>query len=163
LRIIAEFPLWFIILCLALGGVYALILYFNKQNDTSPWIQRTMAFFRFMVISIISFFLLSPLIKTWQNKKMKPTIIYAQDNSQSILLTSDSLYYKNEYTDKKEQFLNKLSDDYNIIQYSFGEKVKQDQSPSFTDQKTNFESLIKTIRNNFTNLNVGALILASEQ
>src|SRR4051812_16086809 len=99
MELITEQPLWYFIFCLCLGGLYAFLLYRKDKlfADVSVWIKRTMAILRFVMITLLSFLLLSPLIKIVLKEVEKPIIIVAQDNSESILIGKDAGFYKTEY------------------------------------------------------------------
>ena len=71
----------------------------------NPWLFRAMAIFRFLAVTILSFLLLSPLFKKSSEIVEKPLILFAQDNSLSIAITKDSLYYKNEYPAALDRFI----------------------------------------------------------
>ncbi|MCD4745680.1 MAG: hypothetical protein K8R58_05225 [Bacteroidales bacterium] len=161
--IITEYPFWFIIFCLALGILYSAILYYkDKSHDFSLWLLRIMAFFRFISISLIAFLLLSPLIKTIFHTSEKPVIIIAQDNSQSILTTKDSLFYKDEYVKKIKDLTDKLNKEYEVRTYSFGDKISNDLSNTFSDKQTDIASLFDELLTRYSNRNVGAVIMASD-
>lgn len=94
-NLISEYPLWFIILCIVLGVGYAAILYYKETKNEFTVISKwVMAIFRMLVISIISFLLLNPLIKTISRYADKPVILFAQDNSMSIVTGTDSNVYQ---------------------------------------------------------------------
>ena len=100
-EIITEKPWWFILFCVALGFLYAIVLY-RKENlldEVRPWVKKMMAVFRFMVVSLLAFLLLSPLIRTIFREVEKPVIIIAQDNSQSILTGTDSASFRKTYSE----------------------------------------------------------------
>src|SRR3972149_7033140 len=109
MTIITEYPLWYLIFCLALGGLYAFILYNRDKHliELSLSLKRTMAFFRFTVIGLLAFLLLNPLLKLIFRQVEKPIVVIAQDNSESLIIGKDSSYYKNEY---KETLNNLISD-----------------------------------------------------
>lgn len=164
IKIITEYPLWFIVFCLMLGVVYAFILYRKegKFNEISVWLVRLMAFFRFVLISALAFLLLSPFIKTIFNKVEKPVIIIAQDNSSSILLNKDSVFYKNEYLKKVQELKTNLSKNYEVRDYLFGDDVQEGGAIDYSQKITDISNLFDEVNTKFYNRNVGALILASD-
>ena len=99
INIITELPIWLSVFCVLLGAIYAFLLYRKEEkfNEIAPWLIKLMAGFRFLLVTLLAFLLLSPFIKTLFNKVEKPVIIIAQDNSASILLNKDSVFYQNEY------------------------------------------------------------------
>ena len=164
INIITELPLWFSLFCVVFGGLYAFFLYRkeDKFSETNPWLVKVMAVSRFLLVSILSFLLLSPFIKTLFNKVEKPVIIIAQDNSSSILLNKDSTFYKSKYLEKLEKLKTNLEDVYDVKTYTFGEDLIEGLEIDYSKKITNLSNAFEEIDNKFYNRNVGALILASD-
>jgi hypothetical protein len=167
MNIVTESPFWLIILCILAGIAYSGVLYYrNKQlNEMSLWLIRVLATFRFILITILSFFLLSPLLRTMDRELERPLIIVAQDNSESIILGKDSVFYRDGYSKNLQNMMNELSDKYDVALYSFGDKIKKTNSPDsirFTDKQTDISALFEEIETRYSNRNVGAVILASD-
>lgn len=164
IKLITDYPLWFIIFCVLLGATYAFALYRkeDKLKEVATWVNRTMAGLRFLLITILAFLLLSPFIKTLFNKVEKPVIIIAQDNSSSILLNKDSTFYKTEYLEKLNNLKSKLEENYEVKAYTFGEELTEGSVIDYTQQITNLSNTFDELTNKFNSKNVGALILASD-
>jgi hypothetical protein len=164
INIITDYPLWFSIFCVLLGVVYAVVLYRKetKFNELSVWVIRLMAFFRFALISMLAFLLLSPFVKTLFNKVEKPVIIIAQDNSGSILLNKDSAFYKKDYLQQIQKLKEDLSSNYEVKSYTFGDNVQEGSAIDYSQKITDISNLFDEVNNKFYNRNVGALILASD-
>ena len=114
LTLITEKPWWFILFCMALGAGYAFLFYPYKTLKTEQGkpavLQMTMAGLRALLVTLLSFLLLSPLIRSLHREVEKPVVVIAQDNSHSILLNKDSSFYKVAYLASLEQLKEKLSD-----------------------------------------------------
>ncbi len=167
MNIVFEYPWWFILFCLLAGFVYSFFLYRKdkKFNESSVWIIRLMAIFRFCAIVILSFLLLSPLLKTVNRSVEKPVIIIAQDNSQSLVVGKDSAFYKKEYKQQLQKLINELGEKYEVRTYSFADKIKEltaADSLSFNEKQTDISSLFDEIETRYSNRNVGAIILATD-
>ncbi|MDD4395736.1 MAG: hypothetical protein PHQ33_07615, partial [Bacteroidales bacterium] len=64
MTVLTEYSLWFILLCLLLGAVFAFILYFrNKSVDYGKRPNWIMASLRGVSIALIAFLLLAPMLK----------------------------------------------------------------------------------------------------
>ncbi|MCD4681687.1 MAG: hypothetical protein K8R86_00275, partial [Bacteroidales bacterium] len=162
-NLVTEYPFWFIIICIALGLAYAIILYYKEsKNEFSNLLKVFMAVFRAMVITIIAFLLLNPLIKTLSRFTEKPVIIYAQDNSLSLVTGADSNYYKTEYQESMNNFLNDIASEYKIEKYAFGDGIDAEFKVDFTGKQTDFSILFHNLNEKYSHKNVGALILASD-
>jgi hypothetical protein len=167
MNIVTESPLWFVIFCIVAGIAYAGILYYRdkKLNEISAWLVRLMAGFRFLVITILSFLLLSPLIKTISREVEKPVIVVAQDNSESLVVGKDSAFYKKEYKQNLQKFIDKLNDKYEVRFYSFADKIKElstTDSLTFNEKQTDISSLFDEIETRYSNRNLGAILLATD-
>jgi hypothetical protein len=134
----------------------------EKFKTISVWLVRTMAFFRFVLVAILAFLLLSPFIKTLFNKIEKPVIIIAQDNSSSILLNKDSSFYTTVYLQQIETLKNNLEKHYEVKNYTFGENITEGEEVDYSKKITDLSNVFDDINNKFYNRNVGALILASD-
>jgi hypothetical protein len=167
LNVILEYPWWFCIFCILTGIAYAVVLYFRdkKLKELPLGIIRLMAAFRFIVITLMAFLLLSPLIKTMKRTVEKPVIVIAQDNSESLVAGKDSVFYKKEYKEKLQKLITALSNKYEVRSYSFADKIKELKdidSIHFSDKLTNISSLFEELDTRYSNRNLGAIILASD-
>ncbi|MCD4794302.1 MAG: hypothetical protein K8R54_13790 [Bacteroidales bacterium] len=159
--IITEYPLWFIIFCLALGFAYAWLLYRkeNKLEEASKLIIRSMFAFRFLTVSIISFLLLSPVIKSLGKTIENPIVVFAQDNSESVAYEKDKIQ---KFHSEIKSFFEENNNSYEFKSYTFGDNVKQSDSFSYTEKQTNISQLISDIKNKYYHRNIGALIISSD-
>ncbi len=164
INIITDYPLWFSIFCVLLGGIYAVVLYRKEEkfNEIAPWLVKLMAGFRFLLVTILAFLLLSPFVKTLFNKEEKPVIVIAQDNSSSILLNKDSAFYQTQYLEKLKALKTSLEEKYEVKNYTFGEDLGEGDEINFSKKVTDLSNVFDEISNKYYNRNVGALILASD-
>ena len=164
INITTELPIWLAIFCLAAGFLYAYFLYKKdaRFDDTKPFIKKIMFSSRFVLVTILAFLLLSPFIKTIFNKVEKPIIIIVQDNSSSILLNKDSLFYKKTYQNNLDELANNLSQIFEVKKYTFGENLNENKPIDFSEKITNLSNVFSEIESKFYNQNIGAVILASD-
>lgn len=167
MNIVTEYPTWFFLFCLSAGFVYSFFLYRKdkKLDELSIWFIRLMATFRFSVVTILSFLLLSPLLKSIHREVEKPIVIIAQDNSESLIIGKDSSFIKKEYKQNLQKLINDLSDKYEVYSYSFADKIKEftsSDSLKFNEKQTDFSSLFAEIETRYSNRNVGAIVLSSD-
>jgi hypothetical protein len=160
--LVTEYPLWFILFCILLGAAYAGALYFRAKADASLWLIRILAAFRFLAVFLISFLLLSPLIKMQVRTVEKPVIAIGIDNSQSLVLGKDSLYYRNTYPEKMAAFISLLEKKFEVQPFTFGERVREGMDTGFTDKVTDVSSFFLEIEKRLASRNVGAVILATD-
>jgi hypothetical protein len=165
MSIISDAPGWLIALCLVAGIVYAGALYFRDRFNRTygSKLAALLGFLRFCSISIIALFLMKPLIKIINRDVEKPIIVIAQDNSESLVIGKDSVYYKNEYLQQLRNLTNQFGEDYEIHTYNFGSKVSDGLDSIAFDQKlTDFSSLLDEIYTRYSGRNLGAIVLASD-
>jgi len=166
MKLIFQYPIWFIIFCVLAGLVYAITLYlkssdFSEDSSSFQIVKKLLFLLRFIGISILSFLLLSPLIKTKTIDKVAPLVILAQDNSSSIQYgfnKHDSLNYVNAIDDLKK----KIEEKYVLDSYIFSDELNQDNKLTFKDKSTNISNALNKLNGNYFNRNVGAVILASD-
>lgn len=162
-KLITAFPWWFLLLCILLGLSVTVILYFRKKESEYPkgilWI---LAVIRFLSVTLLAFLLLSPMVRTIKRTVIKPSIIIGIDNSKSLLLNADSLYYKGDFLKNIDNLKSLLEKSYDVHLYSVGAQVKVNQAIDFTDQSTDLSSLFNEVNTRYYNRNVGAVILASD-
>lgn len=158
-----QYPVWFLLLCLLLGIIYATVLYFRetKFNESSAWVKPTLAVLRALSVAAIAALLLAPYVKTINEEVQDPIVIVAQDQSESIaseLNKTELDSYVNGMKALKEQIGSK----YAVKTLSFGDKVTESEIDTFGAQVTNLSSLMSYINDTYADQNVGAVVLASD-
>jgi len=162
-----EYSLFWIIPIILLAAAASYMLYFYKpKNDfTSP--QRyVLASLRFFGLFLILFLLLSPIISYKKVSTQKPLIVIAQDNSQSLVMTKRTAFYRNDYQKALQELIDDLKDDYDVRLVSFGSKAKEVQTNDvhflFNDYATDISSTLLQIKDSYADNNLAAVILATD-
>ena len=107
------------------GILASMALYYHERDNEFPaWLKRLLGVNRFLLVSIIAFLLLSPLLKVISHQSEKPIIVFAHDNSMSVVLGNDSAFYRDAYRDALNAMLEELHTDYELSLFTFGEEVK---------------------------------------
>ena len=139
-------------------------MYFREKkiNDaiTNIWWKRSLFAGRLIAVTIIAVLLINPYLKSRTNETEKPIIIIAQDNSSSVAQgLNDTTAYKNLIAELQKSFNN----NFDVRTYTFGEKLNEGMDNfNFRDKSTDLSSALTEINNLYENLNVGAIILASD-
>ena len=138
-------------------------LYFRaeKLNNKSIYVKYLLFAFRFISVTLISFLLLTPLIKKISEQKVKPVVLIAQDYSMSL---------KNVYSSEKLSEINnsihllskELSDKYNVQEFSLGGELKSGFIDSFHLKSTNISALENYANEVFDNKELAAVIFSSD-
>ena len=163
MNLIIEEPFWLIFPCILIAGLITFFLYYrNRRFDFGSKTTLILAILRFFVLFFIAFFLLSPLIKTISKTTEKPIIVFAQDNSHSIILGKDSAFYKAEYLENTARLIGDLEKDFVVKPLIFSSLVEEGIRTDYLGKGTDYSVLFQEIENRFSNRNIGAVILATD-
>lgn len=164
MQFISNYPWYYTFLCMIAGLLYAFLLYFRdkKNNQRSRLITTILSIFRFTSITLITLLLLDVFIKNSTTEVEKPIIIIAQDNSSSIIANKDSSEIKNKYLPDLKKFTEALKEKYTVKLYQFDTESKPTETFDFKGKETDISKVFADIENNYTNSNVGAIVLASD-
>lgn len=168
MTLIAEYSLWFALLCVLLGAVFSVALYFRNNNtDFDRKAKIVMSVLRGVSIALIAFLLLAPMLKLNVKETEKPVLIFAVDNSESMVFTSDSSFYRHDFQEKIDHLIHSFDDKYEVKTYLVGEKADALNTKGkimipFDGKTTNLSSLFSEVENVYANQNVGAMVLVSD-
>lgn len=164
MTLVFEYPSWFILLCILLGGIYAGILYRRDRRleGVAQSLIYVMAAFRFLAVTIIAILILTPLLKSNFREVEKPIVVIAHDNSESVIVNNDSAFYKNEYKEAYNKLKKQLADKYELTSFAFSENTTISNELDFSGKQTDMSSLFDELDNLYNNRNVGAVIVASD-
>ncbi|MCG8575051.1 MAG: hypothetical protein MI810_09230 [Flavobacteriales bacterium] len=156
-------PAWLILTTIIAFG-YAFFLYRKDEllQEVSAGIKWTLAAFRFLYVWGILFLLLGLILENFVDRKEKPLIFVVQDNSESVLLTKDSTFYKGQYLKDLEGLSSQLSEEYEVINYSFDENLNEGLGGDYSGKLTDISTVFNTIFDQYTNRNIGAVILSTD-
>ncbi len=164
MKIITDIhPLWLLpILAISIG----ISFFYYKDNESiseeNKWVKRILISIRSLSLFIIISLLIGLAIEFIGYRYEKPLLITVFDNSQSINNYSNS---KDEITkikafNEKIKILN--SDKFDVVTYTIGEKLTQQKSLSFNEQKSNLSLAFEELSSLYYNRNIGAIIFASD-
>jgi hypothetical protein len=161
--LVTEYPAGFLFLCVLAGAVYAGILYYRDIRNGLPLLtHRLMLVFRFLAVTLIAFLLLGPMIRQTGKLVEKPVVILGIDNSRSLILTSDSDYYRSALPGAIAALTEELQKKCEVQTYSFGDKLERGFGATFSGVKTDISSFLNEVNTRFSNRNAAALILFSD-
>ena len=168
MTLITEYSLWFALLCVLLGTVFSVALYFRNNNtDFDRKAKIVMSVLRGVSIALIAFLLLAPMLKLNVKETEQPVLIVAIDNSESMVATPDSAFYRADFQEKINNLVQSFSDKYDVKTYLIGESAtaansKEKLTVPFDGKMTNLSSLFSDVENVYANQNVGAMVLVSD-
>lgn len=139
---------------LSAAGISYLLYFRNPENLSLTNLQKgLLAFLRFLSLFLIFLFLLSPVIERIRKIKQLPILAVAFDNSQSVQS------YASSFDQLKQNLKDRFDSDYQLEFWSFGEQVENTESFTGTGRRSDYGQVIKSLKNNYINKNIGALIL----
>lgn len=155
--------MWVIIIAIFSGLCCAGLLYLHNRKQHYGSTLTTILFLtRTIVVASLILLLFNPYLKSKNNDIEPATIIIAQDNSKSLILTKDSTFYKNDYPSVLDTLINNLDDKFNVDKYLFGNEVREFSSMDYQDYYTDFHQVLENIKKNYYKKNVGAVVLLSD-
>ncbi len=165
MHIVSQSPWWYYLLCLLLGAAYAFFLYRKdrKLSEFPSWLIYLLGSLRFVLSTALAVLLLAPLLTYFSRTIEEPIVVIAEDRTASLMATADSSYMLGDFREALSAIKDKLQGDYQTDHLWFGETVRQaEDSGSYTDRLTNYESLFENLADRYENRNVGAVILATD-
>lgn len=149
--------LWIFLALLVAAGFSFLLYYRNRENASLTSVQKgILATLRFLSIFMILLFLLTPIIKREKKIKQLPILAVAVDNSLSVKQFTDS------FQQLAQRINERFSEDYQVEYWTFGEKTEQGQEFNGSERGSDYGILIKTLKSNYINKNIGAMLLLGD-
>jgi hypothetical protein len=165
MSILTEYSIWLIFVCILIGALFSFVLYFkNKDIGYGRNTQLILYLLRGISITLIAFLFLGPLAKMTIKKKEKPILVFALDNSESLLTVGDSFFNKQLFLTQYEQLKASFGSKYEIVQYSIGDQatLNNQNKFDFNDKSTQFSDFFDEMNTIYSNRNVGAVILFTD-
>jgi len=162
--IIFDSPIYVFFVSIAIGFALTIFLYNKerKQNYLSSKTILILFILRWITFILLSIFLLRPKIIKSESVEEKPILLFAQDNSRSILSNEDSIFFENYYEDSIKSQFEELKEFYDLRTCVFGQKILKDTLFSFEDNSTNFDQLYSFINLKYHGTNLTDLVIASD-
>ena len=156
-------PFWMYLVAAGMGIAFALLLYFkNKKQHYGKPLAVVLFVLRALIGGVVTMLLFNPYIRQKVSKVEQPIVVLAHDNSASIVLSKDSMYYKESYPTQIAAFEESLKRNFQVDEYLFGQEVRDGNKLVFTDQLTDISALLQSVERNYYKRNVGAVLLFSD-
>ncbi len=156
-------PFWMYLVAAGMGIAFALLLYFkNKKQHYGKPLTVVLFVLRALIGGVVTMLLFNPYIRQKVSKVEQPIVVLAHDNSASIVLSKDSMYYKESYPTQIAAFEESLKKNFQVDEYLFGQEVRDESELDFTDQLTDISALLQSVERNYYKRNVGAVLLFSD-
>lgn len=152
---------WWALACLALGLLYAWLLYREPVNLGNKFRYGLFAV-RALIITLLGLILLSPLVKSISYNPQKPLVLVAQDNSQSVKLFSTPASNPARVFAQLSALKNALGSDYDVQEFHFDKQLAAGLSKNFNGKQTDIAMALQQLNERFVNQNIGAVVLATD-
>lgn len=148
----------------ALAGIaLATLLYFrNKRQHYGKPLTIILFVLRAMIGSLLTLLLFNPYVRQKASSVEQSTLLLAHDNSASLVLSKDSVYYQTEYLRQFNSFREDLNHDFQVDEYLFGQEVRDFDELDFSDQLTDLSSLLQMAERTYYKRNIGGVVLLSD-
>jgi len=157
LELITEYSPWWILGCILLGALYALVLYRRERRLTemATWLKSLLVVLRTLAVAALAFLLIGPFLSSIDKRVEKPVILFAQDNSASVMLNG-------EYTEAIDNMLQPLAEKYEVERYTFDKELRANGEVDHRGKQTNIGQAMEAMYDRNSNRNIGAIILATD-
>ncbi len=156
-------PSWlFLVISIALLGAF--LLYYNTKvwiDLSKKWIWL-LAAFRFISLFFIGMLLLGIILKKLDNQRQKPIAFILHDQSESIVQTKDSTFYRSGFLRDLERLKKQLDSKFEVVASGFSENILSNIDSNYSYKVTNISNTINQIYDQYANQNIGAIILSSD-
>ena len=156
-------PIWMVLTALAVGVALAMLLYFRNRNQHyGNGLTAVLFALRTLIGALLVLLLFNPYIRQKVTVAEQPTVLLAHDNSASVVLSKDSVFYQTAYLSQFENFRKELKREFQVDEYLFGLSVREFDQLDFSDQLTDLSSLLQSVLRRYYKRNVGAVVLFSD-
>ncbi len=177
MNFVFQSSLWWILVCLLVGAVYAFAMYqplprlvrsgmAGSGATVGGFDKRTtygLAALRFGVVSLLCFLLLNPLIRSLRTLTEKPKVVLAIDNSESVAAAGRTAL--NQSLERLQQLRELLTEKgLDVAVRTLGDTVTTTdltQVP-FTRRSTDLSGMLSAIRQDYEGRNLTDVVLVSD-
>lgn len=153
---------WLILPSLLVGIAYALLLYLKgRKLGTVSWgktVNYVLAGLRFVLVTLLCLLIVGPFIKQIRNTIEEPIIVFAVDNSASVLSAGDSAQWIPEILALQQKI---QQQDYLVETRSFS-STDTLETISFTEQRSDIAGLLSDIETEYEGRNLASVVLVSD-
>jgi len=143
--------------------IFAVSLYFKDKRikENKSWLPGLLGILRFLSVLGILFLLLMPLIKNYITEEQKPLIVFAEDVSESISLSTDEAQYT-QLQEQLKKLKSELDSKFDIVDIRFSEKLAFNDTDTLNTQTSNLSVPLEFISENYEDQNLGAVIMITD-
>ena len=164
MEVVFGLSAWLIFPALLLAGALSFWLYRFRSGEEvlGARLKWVLTSFRFLVLFIVLILLLEPLFKNLMIRVDKPIVLIAVDESESMVLTKDSGWVKNDLKPLITELTEELGDDYKVEVKGFDNDLNATASFTYQGGVSDFGATSNSLANSYANANLGALVWISD-
>lgn len=161
--LIFESSPWLIIICLLVSGCVTYLLY----RKPGPWGKTTHYFLmtaRFLLISCLSFLLIGPIIKQFNNRVEKPFYVLALDNSASMSEVLSDKALSDQISDIESLNESLKNTGYGVEFRTLDQSITNEliDTIRFNHPSTPLNDMLKEIQTDYEGKNLSGVVLLSD-
>jgi hypothetical protein len=158
-----SYPWWYLLGCLLAGLLAAGLLYYREKAfaEKPPFLRAGLALLRGLSVAMLTFLLLSPLLRKTETEIRKPVIALLQDASESVAHAMDEQELSALQRDLTK-LVGDLSRDYEVEVLSFGDQVRSGPLETYSDKETDLEQALRYVGEVFDPQRLGAVVLVTD-
>ncbi|MCO6460974.1 MAG: hypothetical protein J5I59_06190 [Saprospiraceae bacterium] len=155
-------PWYFIAFCIITGLAFGIFLYrkFDFDHPAARWVRPVLFALRAMTVAIICFLLLSPVLKHFSHRTIRPTVLIGIDQSASVGYSLGK--QQKSIADKIREISTTLGKDYQVVTQSIGKDLSPALTDSFNRPATDLNRFFESINEGASYQSLGAVILLSD-
>lgn len=136
---------WWLLVGLAAALIITLSVYRRNARMAAlpPWARRLAAGLRFVALMLVVFLLTGPTLRQSNTRQDKPLLLFLTDNSASMLMHADSQWVRRRLPALLDSLRKVLSDDFEVVHYSFGSALRSADTLSFSEQKSAYDKAFR--------------------
>ncbi len=151
------------LLALAVGMALAAVLYLkNKRQYYDKWLTAILFLLRSIAVASLVLLIINPFVTIKNRRVEQPLAVLLRDNSASVALCSDSLFYKDTLPSNVKRLKDVLSEHYEVEEYLFGDSLRLGSSCDYADKTTDLSEALSKLKRDYYKRNVGAVVLFSD-
>ncbi len=139
------------------------LLYFRNQNNK---LSKTLTGFlfvvRFLSLTLLGFLLLSPFIRYNDRVLTRPVVVVGIDNSESMIVSSDSGFLKNGFETKLAQVISELSDFADVQPFLFDQTITAGSNPDFSGYRSDYGAFLNFFKKSWSESSADYLVLVGD-
>ena len=117
---------------------------------------------RVLVLGLLALLLINPYVRHRSSVVEQPMVVLAHDNSASLVLGDDSVFFRTDYQDRLSAFREALGSDFQVHEYLFGQEVRDFDRLDFSEQLTDISAMMRSVERRYYKRNVGAVLLFTD-